>query len=135
MTTLVALLGHLAALGLVVSGVLWTVGLTAARDRAMRFVVRVVALALLLPCAVALACGELKAFRRSATLPAIPWSAPGVPTALLFAVIAGHVVLAAVLLRRRLLGAEAERRLAAELERARGRERERLPPDFEPRDR
>lgn len=128
MDAIIGLATRLAALGLVVAGGLWVLGLTGARDRVLRLALRLIAFAVLLPCALAFACDQ--ATRLATDLPRGDISWPTVPASLLLVVVLGHLALAVVLVRRRLLGVEARRRRAAELERARMRERPRLPPEL-----
>ncbi|MEB2314318.1 MAG: hypothetical protein OZ928_20935 [Polyangiaceae bacterium] len=128
MDTIVSLVAHLVALGLVVAGGLWVLGLTGARDRVLRLALRLVAFAVLLPCALAFACDQ--ATRLATDLPRSGVRWPTIPSSVLWAVVLGHLALVIVLVRRRLLGVEAQRRRAAELERARMRERPRLPPEL-----
>lgn len=126
MDSIGALCVSLAVLGIALGGFAWILGLKSVRDRLFRFAAGCFGVGvLLLPLLRALLLRGRDAIQ-DAELPDLHVSTP-----LLVLVLLGHAVLAVVLLRRRLRGPEHARRVSAEIERVRSRERARLPPDIE----
>lgn len=124
MQALQHLLSLVATTLLLAVALLTMAGATALRDRLARIFAAALAASVFLPplaAALLAAAGEVLRDTRLSV-----GNGPVLTPGLAAAVVAGHLVLAAVLLRRR-LGAEARRRRTADRERDRFRERERVP--------
>jgi len=123
MEMLASLLASLAVLALVIAGLAMIVGFRAARDRFFRYAAFAFVLSLLVQC-VSRPIGNLV----GATTHRAQDLGAALPIEAVLAVVLGHVVLAVVLIRRRLRGQEHARRVGQDRERARAPERVRLPP-------
>jgi hypothetical protein len=124
MHALVAFLQGLAVLVLVLAGLLTIVGATRARDGLLRVTFLLVGSSLAVPYVI----GSIATGVSSPSCDA-PTSGITSPPGIVIPVVLGHVALGVLLLRRWLRGGERARNDANEIERARGRERPRLPPE------
>lgn len=127
MTTAFTLLTTAAVLCLILVGFASLVGATELRDRLAKIFAGLLLLAFVGLPALSVFLGELRA-STSVLTPKLP--EVGAPRGLVPAVVLGHFV-AAVLVIRRYVGVEGRKRDASERERARTRERARLPPSGE----
>lgn len=124
MTTAFSLLTTAAVLCLILVGFASLVGATELRERLAKTFAALLLLAFVGLPALSMFLGELRASTQGLT-PTLP--EVDAPIGLVPAVVLGHIV-AFILVVRRYVGVEGRRRDAAERERARTRERVRLPP-------
>lgn len=119
MLAVTALLQSLAVLALLLSGLLTILGIRGARDTLLRAAIAVFGLSILIPCVLgaAMSGGGTES------------NGEAMPTGIVVLMAMGHVVLGVALLRRRFGGSDRRRDEAQEIERARTRERSRLPPE------
>lgn len=133
MNAVIGLFGSLAVLFLGTAGLAAIVGWKSARNALVRYAVALFLLGLFLPAAFSTAAVAIQSLSNG-----FMFSVGGAPEsvfdgvkviALAGAILLGHIVLGVVLLRRRFGGAERARRDATDIERARSRERVRIPVD------
>jgi hypothetical protein len=133
---LVGLLMSLAVVAVAGGGMAAIVGLTPIRDRLLAVAVALIVAALTVPIVVGVVRGAAPVFH-NVNPPAEGVGAGegscgiGVSPVLIALILLGHLVLGAVLVRRRLGGRDGARNEERELEEARGRRRPRLPEDAE----
>lgn len=124
MNTFAAFLMSLTVLALVLAGLLMIGGMKGGRDRLLRLAALLLGLSLFIPYAVATLDTEFTGIscesRGAGAAPSLDVLVP---------VVLGHVALAVLLLRRRLRSPERGNGELGDIERARSRERTRLPPE------
>lgn len=118
----------LAALAVMAAGIFWAFGDASHRDQALRWAAGFIVLAIAIPYVLHLIRNCLSQFRGDAGFTDVE-----VPAWAVIPPVIGHAALASYLIRRRLQGPDHARSRAADLERARGRERTRVPPLLEDR--
>lgn len=124
MLAVTTLLQSLAVLALLLSGLLAILGIRGARDTLLRAAFTAFGLALLVRCVLGAATSGWSSESSTGRT-----NGAALPTGVVALMIIGHVVLGVALLRRRFGGTDRLRDEAQEIERARTRERSRLPPE------